>query len=88
MLMSAVSVFDRPVERAALVGGLDDGAATEMDAAHRFWCQPDDFGGFPQDAVVGLYTTEHFPIFLLGGSLDDGANHGVQAWAIAATGKD
>ena len=82
---STIGILNGPVERAALVGGLNDGAATEVDATHRLWRKPDDFGGFPQDAVIGLYATTHFPVFLLGGSLDDGANHCVQAWTIAAT---
>ena len=38
------------------------------------------------DAVIGLYATQHFPIFFLGGSLDDGANDGIQTWTVAATG--
>ena len=88
------TVFDFPasvglphgeVERAALVGGLDDGAALDVQAGDHTFRQFHNLHVVFQDAVERLYTAVNFPFVLFQrGSFHDAADHRVQPGTVAA----
>ena len=84
-LPTTIGLPHREMERAALVGGLDDGAAFHMDAGDRLFRERHNLHIVLEDAVKRFDTAEDLPIFtFLSRSFHNAANHRVQAGTVAA----
>ncbi len=78
----------RPCERAALIGGLYDGAALIVYSGNRLLVEQLYLRRLPQNTVICLNTAEHLPLLVvLSRTFDYAAYHGIQSGTVAAAGR-
>ena len=78
-LEAAVGPAQRKLERAAGVGGAEDGAAAHQQAAHRVQVERQQPHRIVEDAVERLDAADHLPVVAVDRALHDGADDGVRA---------
>ena len=73
------------MERTALVGGFDDGAAANVQAGDRLFGKFHNLDFVLEDAVERFDAAVDFPLFVVEvGAFDKAAYHGVQPGAVAS----